>query len=48
MEEIEEVEEITREDLEGLSLEELVDIDMKLIDLESEVQDLLENYNLED
>lgn len=42
------MEEITREDLEKLSVEELVDVNMKLIELENKADELLENYNLDD
>lgn len=42
------MEEITREDLENLSPEELVEVNMKLMELENKADELLQNYNLED
>ena len=39
------MEEITREDLEKLSVEELVDVNMKLIELENKADELLESID---
>lgn len=42
------MEKITREDLEKLSVEELVDVNMKLIELENKADELLDSFNSED